>query len=274
MAVLLALSVSPACSRGPGEQRGSTPSPGGGGLRPGRTIVLRITESPKDCGGPAQARDQVMKVLRRRLEEYGERAVDVVPDPLDLGKIRVESGPPQVDDAVRRLLTGTQKLELRLVEGSTDGPGGSPMTERLGQWVGAPPPGCERLPVRPRPGGSDQEEKKFLAVRQEVVIDNRNIVDAEAQKERDPYSGPGLYSVRLRLDAEGAERFGQFTASHIDRQLAVVLDGTVLFAPTIRSKITDSAIITNLSSPAEAQALAASLRAGLLPAKIVIEAEW
>ncbi len=83
----------------------------------------------------------------------------------------------------------------------------------------------------------------------------------------------GLPEVSFRLNKQGAKTFGVLTGSNINRRLAIVLDGKVQSAPVIQSRITDQGRITGRFTREEANDLAIILRAGALPAPIVIEEE-
>ncbi len=83
----------------------------------------------------------------------------------------------------------------------------------------------------------------------------------------------GLPEVSFRLNREGAKLFGRLTGANINRRLAIVLDGTVQSAPVIQSRITDAGRITGRFTREEAHDLAIILRAGALPAPIMVEEE-
>ncbi len=83
----------------------------------------------------------------------------------------------------------------------------------------------------------------------------------------------GLPEVSFRLNREGAKAFGRLTGSHINRRLAIVLDGKVQSAPVVQSRITDAGRISGRFTREEAHDLAIVLRAGALPAPIIIEEE-
>lgn len=83
----------------------------------------------------------------------------------------------------------------------------------------------------------------------------------------------GLPEVSFRLNREGAKTFGRLTGSHINRRLAIALDGKVQSAPVIQSRITDAGRITGRFTTEEAHDLAIVLRAGALPAPIIVEEE-
>jgi len=70
---------------------------------------------------------------------------------------------------------------------------------------------------------------------------------------------------------EGVSDFRRVTGGHVGERLAIVLDGTVYSAPTIQTTIRNGrSIITGSGTQEEAKDLAIVLRAGALPAKVVI----
>ena len=76
-------------------------------------------------------------------------------------------------------------------------------------------------------------------------------------------------NVQFDLVPTAAEKFGEYTSSHIGIPMAIVLDNNVMSAPTIRARITDSGVIEGNYSIEEAEDLALILRAGALPASMV-----
>ncbi len=81
----------------------------------------------------------------------------------------------------------------------------------------------------------------------------------------------GQYVVNFTLTPKGAQEFGTYTASHIGQPLAMVLDGTVLSAPTIQSAITSSGQISGRFTLDSATKLARQLRYGALPVGLKVE---
>ena len=79
------------------------------------------------------------------------------------------------------------------------------------------------------------------------------------------------WMVNFTLNERGAEIFGSFTATHIGQPLAIVLDGVVISAPTIRDAITDRGSITGGFTQEDAQSLAVQLRYGALPVPLRVE---
>ena len=61
------------------------------------------------------------------------------------------------------------------------------------------------------------------------------------------------------LSPPGGGRQGRTTAAHIGKPIALLLDGQVAMAPTLRSPITNAATITGNFSQQEAEKLATGL---------------
>jgi len=73
------------------------------------------------------------------------------------------------------------------------------------------------------------------------------------------------WGVEFRLGRAKKAEFERFTAKHVGSTIAIVLDGKVLMAPVIRSRIPGVGTIEDDYSWAEAEDLAALLRSGPLP---------
>ena len=79
--------------------------------------------------------------------------------------------------------------------------------------------------------------------------------------------------VTFRFSPEGGELFGELTEANINKPMAIILDGNVYSAPTIRSRITTRGEISGRFTSQEAADLAVVLRAGALSVPTVIEEE-
>jgi SecD/SecF fusion protein len=77
--------------------------------------------------------------------------------------------------------------------------------------------------------------------------------------------------VGFAFDAQGGQYFGELTGNNLQEPLAIVLDGRVISAPNINSRITDSGIIEggqNGFDLKELNYLVTTLAAGSLPAEL------
>lgn len=80
----------------------------------------------------------------------------------------------------------------------------------------------------------------------------------------------GQYEIGFELTSEGSDEFFAYTRDNIGRQLAIVLDGIVLSAPTIQAAISDSGVITGQFTRDEADSLAVQMRYGALPVPLKV----
>ena len=96
-------------------------------------------------------------------------------------------------------------------------------------------------------------------------LGGEHISDAKANVGLDRRS-PGSFGVSMNLDKEGALIFRKVTGTNVGRQLAIVVDGQVMSAPSIRGRIpSGNASITGSFTDVEARDLATTLRTGSLP---------
>ena len=68
----------------------------------------------------------------------------------------------------------------------------------------------------------------------------------------------GHFGIDVRFSNQASARLRAATASHLGKPVAIVLNGTVVSAPTLKSPISDSGVISGLTA-ASAQELAATL---------------
>jgi len=83
------------------------------------------------------------------------------------------------------------------------------------------------------------------------------------QVSRDP---SGQYVIQFRLNPEGAEIFADYTSAHVSEYLGIVLDKTVISAPSVNEPITEGeGVISGAFTLESANNLAVQLRYGSLP---------
>ncbi len=81
----------------------------------------------------------------------------------------------------------------------------------------------------------------------------------------------GRYLISFVLKSDAKDLFGEYTTSHQQQYLGIVLDKTVVSAPIIQQPITDGqGQISGSFTQAEAQTLAVQLRSGALPIPIKV----
>jgi len=196
------------------------------------------------------ALEQSIEVVRRRVDETGVAEPTIVQQ----GQDRIIVELPGVNDPekVKRLLGTTAKLTFHMVDETV------PVQDAL----------AGRLPATDMvlfQEGNDEQSKQPWVVKREISVGGDRLVDAQ------PSFQDGRPVVSFRFDALGGRQFGDLTSQNVDRLLAIVLDNRVISAPRINTAIVGgSGIITGGFTVAEANDLALLLRAGALPAPLVI----
>ncbi|MEW6364716.1 MAG: protein translocase subunit SecD [Acidobacteriota bacterium] len=223
--------------------------------RPGSILVEMKPELVSQLR--EDAIDQALETIRKRVDQFGVAEPSVQRQGLTSDLILVQL--PGVDEPqrVKDLIRVTAVLELKLVE---VGPASS-REQLLAASNGVPPPGTEV--VR---GQSKNEEgvttPEFYLVRKVAAVTGRDL--RNAKRSADQYNLP---AVSFTLTPEGGDKFAKVTGENVGRQLAIVLDGQVVSAPRIQSRIEDEGIIEGSNFTVEsAEDLALVLRSGSLPA--------
>jgi hypothetical protein len=108
---------------------------------------------------------------------------------------------------------------------------------------------------RPAPGlreakvsGSDQS----VYLHDEVVVTNRDIESARVIQT----GGASQYEVSIEFNAAGAEKMRAATRNNIGKRMAILLDGQVVMALVLRSRIGAKAMITGDYTRAQAERVA------------------
>lgn len=102
---------------------------------------------------------------------------------------------------------------------------------------------------------------------QHIGLDGRHL--SNSQLVFDPTTGQP--QVSIQWDTEGKAMFASTTSNHVGKRLGILLDGTMISAPTIQTAITDGkAVITGIGDRQQAKDLAARLKTGALPVPIHI----
>lgn len=200
------------------------------------------------------AMEQVLKTIRSRIDQFGVTEPDIRPQQ----DYRIQIQLPGLTDRERavNIISKTAHLEFKLVDSSV-----TPEDIAAGRI----PPGSEVKPMVVRnPDGTTTEEP--IVVKRDVAMTGTYISDA-----RMAFDQFGQPYVSMNFNRRGAELFERITAENVNQRLAIVLDGKVYSAPNIREKIAGGAAsISGQFTDAEAGDLALVLRAGALPAPVLV----
>ena len=208
-----------------------------------------------------QSVNQAVQTIRNRIDAYG------VTEPVIQagGGDRIVMQLPGVDDPerVRKLIKNTAFLEFRITVYPKAGGGGVPREDILKSFGGRLPDDVEILPAQHTARDAGNPTPLFYAVEKRRTVTGRDL--RGARPEQNNMNSP---IVGFSFTPDGSKAFATLSGEHIGSGLAIVLDGTVVTAPVIKSKISDSGVIEGSFTQQEVDDLVTVLRSGALPASI------
>ena len=151
------------------------------------------------------ALSQSIEIVRRRIDDVGTKENQL----FYKGDKRILVELPGLKDPARikNLLGKTAQLNFRLV------------SDKKNEF------GVEKLI-------SDIGEE--LMVNKRIVMSGENLIDAQPRLDNQ-INEP---IVSFTLDRVGAQKFGKTTSENVGKRLAIILDGKIISAPSIREPIT------------------------------------
>tara|TARA_Y100000816_G_scaffold57293_1_gene37429 strand:- start:911 stop:2290 length:1380 start_codon:yes stop_codon:yes gene_type:complete len=206
------------------------------------SILVSMTEEAKS-DLLRRSVDQSIEIIRRRIDELGTKEPTIQRQ----GDSRILIQVPGLDDPKRLkdLLGTTAKMTFHLIDPFYDGGNVSRSSMQL----------------------KHANNESTYVVERRSIIGGENLVDAQ----------PGFDSqtnqpiVNFRFDGQGSRKFGKITTDNVGKLFAIVLDNEVISAPIINEPILGgSGMISGSFTVQEANDLAILLRAGALPAPLVI----
>lgn len=219
-------------------------------LQGGVYLVYRIDETklPDDLAED-EAVDRALEIIRNRIDEFGVREPQI--QRTNNGRIIVALPGIKNTERAKEIIGKTALLEFKLVNND--------MRDAVSAGLGSDfeaVPCSDNLSQRQCPQGD-------YILKKQAALTGRYLENASVR------FGQQGTSVSIDFDETGAREFGQLTARNVDRQIAIVLDGKVVSAPTVEQPIRGGqASITGRFSDQEARDLALMLRAGSLPAPL------
>jgi preprotein translocase subunit SecD len=205
--------------------------------------------------------NQAVTTIDNRINQFG--VTEPVIQPTTTGhRILVEL--PGVDDPerVRRLIKNTAFLEFRVVKVPKGGGGVGSREEILANFGGQLPEDVEILE-------GDRRENNAIVGKSFYAVEKRRTVTGRDLSNASPGRGQfGQPIVEFSFTPNGAQAFGELTGQNVGNGLAIVLDGRVVSAPVIKSRISDRGQIEGNFTQQEVQDLVTVLKSGALPAGI------
>ena len=226
-----------------------------GVVREGRGYLFRLSEEEENRI-EQNAVSQGLETIRNRVDQFGVSEPTIQAQ----GERRILVQLPGIKDADRaiKLIGKTARLDFKLVDESV-----SPQTA----LNGAIPEGDEILYKREENVETGEVTKTPFLVKKRTVLTGETLSGAEVRYDSDfnePY-------VAITFNSIGAMIFQEVTRANVKKRLAIVLDDNVYSAPVIQEEIAGGrAQITGQFTTEEARDLAIILRAGALPAPVVI----
>jgi SecD/SecF fusion protein len=202
-------------------------------VRQGKNQIVVQLPGFKD---PQRAIDLIGRTAQLEFKKVSEANVDVV---------------TLVEDAIR---------EGKIYRGAT----GAQITKALADQL---PEGTEVLPYRQRDIETGVTRTTYILLDSQLLMSGAAVKDARLAFK--PATGEAY--VTVSFTSAGKKIFDDITRANVGKQVAIILDGVVRSAPTIRERISGGkAEITGSFSAEEAKDLAIVLRAGALPAPVKI----
>ena len=224
-------------------------------LKGGMHLVLEVDTSKLSEAEKRGARERAVEIIRRRVDEFGVSEPSIIPE----GENRIVVQLPGITDRDRayKLIGKTALLEFRLVSADQE--------KILEAQKGNPPVGYQLAEM---PSGHEANAYKIpILVKSTPELTGAYLADAQPDW-GGSYQEP---EISITFNNEGAKRFAQITEAYVGRQLAIMLDGEVLMAPSIKTVIPNGrGVITGNFTTMEVKDTALLLRAGALPAPVKI----
>ncbi|MCI0343379.1 MAG: protein translocase subunit SecD [Planctomycetales bacterium] len=207
--------------------------------------------------------DRIVQIIQKRVDIFGLKEIPVRRTTTEPPRIRVEL--PGMDETearrVRDLIGSSGRLELRIVAGNDLKKNFSyPQEPRDYKW----------LPFQKRGGGEGSHEL--------VLVNDPWGITGESIKSSEVGRGKlGAYIVSCVTKRQWVDRFEDMTGKHIGEPMAIILDGKVVSAPTIKDKLGEHWMIEGGGMAGfkfeEAKDLATILNTGQMPVALRLESE-
>jgi len=184
--------------------------------------------------------DQAIEIVRRRVDEVGTNE----PNILKRGNDRILVELPGLDDPgrIKSLLGKTANLTFQFITQNSEESFG---TEKI----------------------QFEDESEEVIVSKRIILSGDNLVDAKPTMD----TQTNETVVSFTLDRVGAKKFGKATSTGVGKRLAIILDGKIISAPSVREPIIGgSGQISGDFTFQSATDLALLLRSGALPAPLSI----
>jgi SecD/SecF fusion protein len=216
-------------------------------LRGGTSFLLKLTPPDGKTLTPDML-GQAVEVIRKRIDQSGTGEPVIAPQGDNRIMVQIPGlDSPQKIEEQREQLQRVAKLDFASVRPATQ-----EQIAAMEAGEALMDPSYVIKTYKSEREGKPLEMK--LLVRKQPEVSGDHVTQAVAY-----YDQQG-YGVSLQLDGEGARRFDEVAAQHVNEQLAILLDGEVISAPTLQTThFGGRAQISGNFSEKEARDLASSL---------------
>lgn len=208
----------------------------------GDILIVTLSEAEQQATDD-RTMQQSVEIVRRRVDEAGTREPTIQRQGTDRILIQV----PGIGSAqeLKELIGTTARLTFHPVIGRSDSAEGAGLRQII-------------LP-------DIEDPQSFYILEETPVVTGDDLVDSQPGFDQQN----GQPNVSFRFNTHGARLFGEYTSANVGAPFAIVLDGEVISAPTIRQAITGgSGQISGNFTVESSTELAVLLRAGALPAEM------
>ncbi len=209
---------------------------------------------------------RAIEIIRNRVDQFG------VAEPLiaKQGERWIVVQLPGITNAeqAKEVLGKTAQLEFRMVDDSEQARQAMQKIAEINPFEnGKPTPAASKL-LPPGTVLLPGREETFYVVSASVPLTG---TDLETARVSTGDFGMPVVEFKFKSGSDGARIFGALTGANVGKRMAIVLDGVVYSAPSIRSRISGgSGYIEGNFKMEDARNLAIVLRAGALPAPVKI----
>jgi len=189
-------------------------------LQGGTSFLIRLIPQTEDGITPALL-DQAVEVIRKRVDQFGVSEPVITPQGADRILVQIAGLDTKQIDEAKSQLQRVAKLEFAIVSD-----GGTGRISRIQAGEEVMPPGLLLKEYKPT---KDKAETIALLVERRPALTGEHVTRAFA------FFDEQGYGVSLELDGEGAKIFDDVASQNKGRQMAILLDGEVISAPTLQT---------------------------------------
>ncbi len=218
-------------------------------IQGGTSFLIRLVPGQGERAPTKANLEQAVEVIRKRVDYFGGGEPVISPVGADRILVQIPGLDPAKIIEARQQLSRVAKLEFRLVYPDN------------GERLRAVDAGTEVIPPEYRIETYNIEKGEGQKpVQERLLVKKKADLGGDRVTESNAYYGNDGWTVQLKFDAEGAKKFGQITEANVGHRFAIVLDGAIQSAPSIRTAIYGGdAIITGSFHEQEARGLASVL---------------